>query len=81
MVAAYKAATADGVDPLDFWELTPYQTRLAMSGLRDGRMSLAWTIAALSRHKKLPKLETLLTKTRKRDPMELMQTLKGFNRG
>jgi hypothetical protein len=61
--------------------MTPYQTRVAMLGLRDGRMVLAWNVAALTRQKKLPKLESLMEKQRKRDPEDLLEMLKGMNRG
>jgi hypothetical protein len=80
-VAAFRAACRDGIDPETFWRLTPYQTRLAMIGLRDGRMSLAWQIAALTRQKKLPKLDSLMEKERRRDPADLLDMLKGINRG
>jgi len=46
-MAAYQAACRDGVSPVDFWALTPYECRYAMAGLRDGRTTLAWQIAAL----------------------------------
>jgi hypothetical protein len=60
-VAAYQAACKDGIDPRTFWELTPYQTRLAQMGLRDGRLTLAWEIAVLERRRKLPNLDELLS--------------------
>jgi len=40
--------------------LTPYLTRKAIGGMRDGRTILAWQIAAFTRQKKLPKLDELL---------------------
>lgn len=80
-MAAFKAACRDGIDPEAFWRLTPYQTRIAMMGLRDGRMTLAWHVACLTRQKKMPKLESLMEKHRKRDPADLLDMLKGFNRG
>ena len=62
MVAAFEASVQQGIDPEAFWRLTPYQTRIAMTGLRDGRMILAWQVAAFSRQKKLKPLAQLLKK-------------------
>ncbi len=42
--------------------MTPYLTRYALNGLSDRRNIAAWVTANLSRAKKMPKLETLLTK-------------------
>jgi len=47
-----------------------------MGARQDGRTILAWQIAALSRQKRLPKLDTLLGKRKSMD--ELKQTLVGF---
>lgn len=52
-----------------------------MAGLRDGRMVLAWQIACLTRQKKLPKLEDVMEKVRRRDPADLLNALKGIHRG
>lgn len=81
IVAAYQAAIRDGVDPVSFWGLTPYQTRLTMQGLRDGRTTLAWQIAALSRQKKLSNLEQLLCKKKPKTGADLMEALKGLKNG
>jgi hypothetical protein len=49
-----------------------------MVGLRDGRTTLAWQIAALSRQKRLQNLEQLMTKKRKNVGTDLKAALKGF---
>lgn len=61
-MASFKAAVRQGIEPDTFWELTPYQTQIAMSGLSDGRTILAWQMAVLSRAGKMPKLDKLLSK-------------------
>jgi hypothetical protein len=61
--------------------MTPYQTRIAMQGHRDRQTTLAWQTAVLMRNKRIPKLETLLTKKKRRGMNDLMQTLKGVNHG
>lgn len=81
MVAAYQAAVREGIDPVAFWRLTPYQARIAMVGLRDGRTTLAWQIAALSRQKRLQNLEQLMTKKRKNVDTDLKAALMGFGNG
>jgi len=53
-----------------------------MQGLRDGRTTLAWQIAAMSRQKKLQSLDQLLTKKKRANVgAELMEALKGMGRG
>ncbi len=59
---AYCAAVQAGVSPVDFWELTPYLTRKAVTALTDGRNTQAWMIAALTRAKKMPKLTEMISK-------------------
>jgi hypothetical protein len=78
-VESYKTAVRSGVDALAFWSLTPYQVRCAMGGLEQGRVILAWQIAALNRYKKLPTLDKLLAK--KKSTADLKQFLSGFKRG
>lgn len=56
-----------GVSPLDFWNLTPFLCRHATSALADGRSYTAWLTAALTRAKKMPKLNDLLTNKPNRD--------------
>jgi hypothetical protein len=65
-----------GIDPEQFWRLTPYLTRLSLQGLREGKTILAWQIAALSRQKKLPELDALLGK--KKTGRDLKEALSGF---
>jgi len=79
-VAAYQAAVRDGIDPIEFWAMTPYLTRVAMNGLRDGRTTLAWQIAVLSRQKRLQNLDQLISK-KKNSIADLKNTLGGFSRG
>lgn len=57
-----------------FWELTPYELSLMFEGyalkkediLRE-HIYLAWHIEALSRQKRLPKLNKLLRETKKKN--------------
>ena len=76
-MAAFQMACRDGIDPAAFWGMTPYECRYAMAGLRDGRTTLAWQIAALNRQKKLPNLNRLLAKKGK----SLKEALLGFKHG
>ena len=80
-MAAFRVAVQSGLDPDAFWRLTPYLTRQAVSAAQDNRTILAYQIAGLSRQKKLPKLETLLTKAEKRSMNDLKNMLKGINNG
>jgi len=48
-----------GISPLEFWQLTPYQTRVAMEAAMERADKQAWMIAAFTRTKKLPKYEKL----------------------
>jgi hypothetical protein len=59
VVDAYRAAVQSGISPLDFWELTPYLTGVAIGSLIDGRTTFAWLTAGLSRVKKMPALEEI----------------------
>jgi hypothetical protein len=68
---AYSAAVQAGISPVEFWELTPYLTHKAITALTDGRNTQAWTIAALTRAKKMPKLADMTSKpTGARENME-----------
>lgn len=73
-MAAYKIAVRQGISPVDFWALTPYQTRHAMGAQRD--TSLAWQIARMIRAKKLPDHGALFRE--KKDMADLKSTLAGF---
>lgn len=64
------------MSPAEFWSLTPYQTYIAVQGFRERMITLSWQIAALSRQKKLPKLETLLSQ--KKGVSSLKDALTGF---
>ena len=60
MVEAYKAAVAAGIDPLAFWQMTPYLTKQAIRAANEEQITQTWILASLTRMKKLPKLEKLL---------------------
>lgn len=84
MAASFKAAVRDGIDPIGFWSMTPYLTRQAMYGLRDGRVILAWHIAALSRQQKLQPLDQLLGEKKSRagsSADDLLAAVMGASRG
>ena len=59
MAQAYKSAVVSGISPIEFWQLTPYQTRIAMEATLERSDKQAWMIAAFTRSKKLPKFESL----------------------
>ena len=59
MDQAYRAAVVAGISPVEFWTLTPYQTRIAMEATLERSDKQAWMIAAFTRSKKLPKFESL----------------------
>ena len=59
MADAYHAAVVAGLSPVEFWQLTPYQTRLAMEATLERSDKQAWLVAAMARTKKLPRYETL----------------------
>ena len=63
MVAAFKAAVTSGLSPVDFWELTPYLTGLAVGGAVSKQTTDAWLNANFTRAKKLPDLAELLSKS------------------
>lgn len=63
-----KDALRCGVSVLEFWDLTPRETYMAIEAAlwRDRRrqkqdLSLAWHTAALTRVKRMPSLKSLLT--------------------
>ena len=57
---AFKVVVRSGLSPVDFWELTPYLTGLAVGGLVDKQTTDAWLNAAYGRTKTLPELASLL---------------------
>ncbi len=76
MDQSYRKAVIAGVSPVEFWSLTPYQTRIAMEAAIERSDKQAWTIAAFQRSKKLPKFESLShSKTPIKDGMELKKQL------
>lgn len=74
---------AMGFEPDAFWDQTVRTITLAFQATtqrlereHNERMSLAWHVAALSRTKKLPKLQTMLARsTVKRAPQSWQQQL------
>jgi hypothetical protein len=76
LVQAYKAAIVSGISPTEFWELTPYQTRIASEAILERSDKQAWMIAMYTRAKKLPQYETLTRGAKKyRDGKELKAAL------
>lgn len=62
MADSYQSAVSEGISPIDFWQLTPYLTGRAATGLYDMRMKQAWVQARMTRAKKLDDLKAYLTK-------------------
>jgi hypothetical protein len=58
--------------------MTPYQAKVAMEGGRENMTIRSWYVAALSRQRKLPALETLLSNKPKKSPEDLKDALRGF---
>jgi hypothetical protein len=80
VLKAYKAAVAAGVSPAEFWGMTPYLTGQAVIAMNDETTTRIWTLAAMTRAKKLPKLDKLLSKTKpeKKDMGGLKMALAGI---
>lgn len=78
MADAYEEAVQAGVSPVEFWQMTPYQTSVAIRGLVKNRAILAWEIAAFSRSKKLPKIDTILGNGKRKSMTDLKQTLQAM---
>lgn len=79
-MAGYKSAVAAGISPVEFWNMTPYLTGKAIKTILDETVTRNWTLAAMMRMKKLPKLDKLLNRgTRKPDlSARLKSALLGF---
>ena len=71
-------AVRQGVDPETFWNLTPYLTLLAMQGLQEHSVSLAWHIAAFSRQKKLKDVNTYFVKEKTLPPKDVAEKMKSM---
>ena len=70
-MAAFKAAVRSGLSPVDFWELTPYLTGLAVGGAISKQTTDAWLSANYVRAKKLPGLADLIgSDEEKKDNMD-----------
>ena len=77
MAQAYRAAIVAGLSPVEFWQLTPYQSHIAMEAIMERSDKQAWLIAAFTRAKKLPKHESLSrSKKVARDGLDLKRALK-----
>lgn len=70
-MAAYKNAVSMGMAPSEFWGLTPYLARHAITAMSDGRTMLAWMTASLSRASKLPALDKLLSRDKEPEKVDL----------
>jgi hypothetical protein len=62
-----------GLDPALYWDLTPKEALVVADGALDridaehnGRAWLAWNGAALARSRRLPRLDTLFARSRRR---------------
>lgn len=69
---AIKNSAVVGLKPFEFWELTPVELENYVQGRiyymeveNDRSITNAWLSAGLERQKRLPKLESLLTKREK----------------
>ena len=69
-MASYQTAVRHGIGPLDFWSLTPYQTKLAIDASHENMLICSWHIAAFSRQKRLPKLQKLLSLDKKAEGLK-----------
>jgi len=67
-----------GISPVEFWALTPYQTRVAMEATLERADKQAWMIAAFTRTKKLPPYKSLSRRKRKGPRPGLEQELKAY---
>lgn len=59
-MASFKTAVRHGISPVEFWQLTPFLTRIAINSSHENMLIETWHVAAFSRQKKLPKLQKLL---------------------
>lgn len=81
-MAAFRSAVGSGISPVEFWQLTPYLTRVAVGGFHDGRAWSVWMTAALGRVKRMPKLADLQTGGKeKAGHQSNMNSLKSFLSG
>ena len=70
-MAAFKVVVRSGLSPVDFWEMTPYLTGLAVGGAVNKQTTDAWLNANLGRAKKLPNLAELIgTDAEKKNNMD-----------
>jgi hypothetical protein len=81
-VEAFKTAVTSGLNPVDFWELTPYLTGLAVGSSVSKQTTDAWLNANFVRAKKLPDLTSLLGRAEeKKNNMDALKnhlsTMKG----
>jgi len=51
-----------GISPQEFWNLTPYLTRLAIDAKVETQMTYLWVQAGLIRAKKMPDLKRFLAR-------------------
>lgn len=77
-MAEFKTSVQAGISPVEFWDLTPYLTRQAIPALVDKATTECWMTAALSRAKKVPKLNEMLSRSEKPKPVDLEEKMKGL---
>ena len=64
------------MNPAEFWNLTPYLTGKAVVAMNDETTTRIWTLAAMTRAKKLPKLDKLLNKAKQEQKPDVSARLK-----
>jgi hypothetical protein len=69
----HRVYVSHGLDPESFWRITPREMVARLEGAQrrltaehDGRVWLAWHVAAFSRQEKLPDLDTLLSRSKQK---------------
>lgn len=56
----FRVAISAGISPIEFWELTPYLTKISIEGKIEAKLAEIWAQAALIRSKNLPNLKSFL---------------------
>jgi hypothetical protein len=91
VATAFRAAAEAGLKPGEFWQLTPYETRIWIDGQskaerRRYRLALwsAWHVEAFRRRRRLPRLALYLRRLdpqpiRPQSPEQVLKTLERLN--
>lgn len=84
-----KNATLAGIDPIKFWDYTPFELELLVNKYIEEEkkkakdiVALAWYTEAMHRQKRLPKLEKLLKEEKSKKEMtdkEMLEKIKKLN--